>query len=101
MKGLICNIQRFTIHDGPGIRTEVFMKGCPMQCKWCSNPESRDPKQQHGFHPSRCVGYDKCGLCVQACPLSPDSPLLVEQNAVVGTQGTKCIGCFACAQACP
>ncbi len=101
IKGIIYNIQRFTIHDGPGIRTEVFMKGCPMRCKWCSNPESSNPKREQGFYPSRCVGYDKCGLCVQACPLSPDSPLVVEQNAIVGTQGTKCISCFECAKACP
>jgi pyruvate formate lyase activating enzyme len=101
IKGIIYNIQRFTIHDGPGIRTAVFMKGCPMRCKWCSNPESLSPRPQHGFYPSRCIGYDKCGLCITACPLSPHSPLVVEQNVIVGTQGTACIHCFRCAEACP
>jgi pyruvate formate lyase activating enzyme len=101
VRGIVCNIQRFTLHDGPGIRTEVFLKGCPMQCKWCSNPESISPKRQHGFYPRRCVGYDKCGLCVKACPLSPASPLVVEQNVIVGAKGAECIHCFACAEACP
>jgi pyruvate formate lyase activating enzyme len=101
VRGVICNIQRFTIHDGPGIRTEVFLKGCPMQCKWCSNPESLNPKRQHGFYPNRCVGYDKCGLCVRACPLFPHSPLVVARNAIAGIQGNECTGCFACADACP
>ena len=59
-KAVIFNIMRYGIHDGPGIRTTVFFKGCPMSCKWCHNPESLDPKPQAVFDPRKCI---KCGHC--------------------------------------
>lgn len=62
-KGMVFDIQRYSIHDGPGIRTIVFLKGCPLRCKWCSNPESQDLKPQVFFVKSRCIG---CGLCVKS-----------------------------------
>lgn len=69
MAGLIYNIQRFSIHDGPGIRTTVFFKGCPMHCPWCHNPESQSPYPQHIRNPRMCVD---CKLCESvgedACP---------------------------------
>lgn len=107
-KGLIFNIQRFTIHDGPGIRTEVFFKGCPLRCKWCSNPESISPKPQLGVYPEKCIGIDKCGLCVGACPSEP-SPLRFAESKVASAERGRCgdfpsedpDGCFACADACP
>jgi pyruvate formate lyase activating enzyme len=59
-KAFVFNIMRYGIHDGPGIRTTVFFKGCPMSCKWCHNPESLDPKPQAVFDPRKCI---KCGNC--------------------------------------
>lgn len=65
-RGFIFNIQRFSIHDGPGIRTIVFLKGCPLRCQWCSNPESQDPKPVLLFSQKKCIS---CGTCEKACPL--------------------------------
>jgi pyruvate formate lyase activating enzyme len=64
-KGLITDIQHFSIHDGPGIRTTVFMKGCPLKCLWCHDPESISFKPEIVYHPEFCIG---CGACVSACP---------------------------------
>ena len=64
MKGRIFEIQRFSIHDGPGIRTTVFLKGCPLKCRWCHNPEGISPKPHLSFLPGKCIG---CGYCLKAC----------------------------------
>lgn len=64
-KGIIFDIQRYSIHDGPGIRTVVFLKGCPLRCRWCANPESQSSAPQLFYVRSRCIG---CGSCVGACP---------------------------------
>lgn len=64
MKGRIFDIQRFSIHDGPGIRTTVFFKGCPLRCLWCGNPESISPYPSLSYVLERCLG---CGDCVKAC----------------------------------
>ena len=63
--GLVFNIQRYSIHDGPGIRTLVFMKGCPLRCFWCSNPESQEMKTEYTISETKCIG---CGKCIAACP---------------------------------
>jgi len=63
--GLIFNIQRFSIHDGPGIRTTVFLQGCNLRCFWCHNPESNPTRPVVEFFPDKCI---LCGLCVEACP---------------------------------
>jgi pyruvate formate lyase activating enzyme len=62
---VVFNIQRFSIHDGPGIRTTVFLKGCSMACFWCHNPEGRKPRPEIMYHADRCIS---CGECVEVCP---------------------------------
>ena len=81
---MIFNIQRFSLHDGPGIRTTVFMKGCNLRCFWCHNPEGLSPEPVLQFFPQKCIG---CGACLKACP--------------VGLDRAKCVGCGACAESCP
>ena len=91
-EGVVFDIQRYSIHDGPGIRTIVFLKGCPLACQWCCNPESQDPKPSVMFSKSSCV---KCGKCIQACPngaISPNNPGLIDRS--------RCTGCGACAEVC-
>lgn len=61
MKGTIFDIQRFSVHDGPGIRTTVFMKGCPLRCKWCHNPEGINPSRQLQYFSDKCIGCHRCG----------------------------------------
>jgi pyruvate formate lyase activating enzyme len=67
LTGIIFDIQRFSVHDGPGIRTTVFMKGCPLRCRWCHNPEGLTKKQQLQFFEEKCIG---CGLCGEKNKLS-------------------------------
>ena len=62
--GTIFNIQRFSVHDGPGIRTTVFLKGCTLRCFWCHNPEGRRPQQDLQYFAERCIA---CGSCAKAC----------------------------------
>lgn len=62
--GLITEVQRFSVHDGPGIRTTVFFKGCPLRCAWCHNPECISPSPEELFYPEKCIG---CGKCLEGC----------------------------------
>jgi pyruvate formate lyase activating enzyme len=92
--GMILNVQRYSVHDGPGIRTLVFMKGCPLRCLWCSNPESQKTEVQLRVVPSRCVG---CGKCVEVCPRQA-----IERSVDIGTITDRriCIHCGKCVEAC-
>ena len=63
--GIVLNIQRYCSHDGPGIRTNIFLKGCSLRCKWCSNPESIHPKPELAYAPNLCTGKNACGLCLK------------------------------------
>ncbi len=99
MTGTVFNIQRFTVHDGPGIRTEVFLKGCTLACKWCSNPESLKSYKEIGVYKTKCIGKDHCGLCEKAC--KNGAILREEHGFTVGIDREKCKRCYACADACP
>ncbi len=98
MTGLVSNIQKYTIHDGPGIRTEIFFKGCNYNCPWCSNPEAISPEKELGVYPSKCVG---CGMCVKGCPLGGKP--LVFSNGIISMIKAEaaCEKCLKCADACP
>ncbi len=93
-KGIILNLQRFSVHDGPGIRTLVFMKGCQLRCLWCSNPESHKVGLQLGFIESRCVG---CGKCVDVCP---NKAIMITEEGKAYTDRKLCNACGRCVEAC-
>lgn len=94
MKLPITNIQRFSTHDGPGIRTTVFLKGCPLSCVWCHNPETISPKQQIFYTAQNCIG---CGACTEECPNK--AHLLKDGCHVFDV--TRCDGCGRCVSVCP
>ena len=91
--GIVTDIQRFSIHDGPGIRTTVFMKGCPLRCAWCHNPETLSPAPQVQVLPDKCIG---CGECLTACPRG--AHVMVEGRRVFLRQ--RCAACGRCAETC-
>lgn len=103
IKGIVFNIQRFTVHDGPGIRTEVFLKGCPLRCLWCDNPESFHFYQEVGVFSQRCIGIDKCGRCLDACSISKEgkSIFIIKENKIAGINREICTNCLKCAEVCP
>lgn len=92
--GVITDLQRMSIHDGPGIRTTVFMKGCPLRCAWCHNPETQNPSCDLAYHKNKCVG---CGVCVNACP----AHALTLKEGRVYRDAEKCIKCMKCTEVCP
>lgn len=93
LNGIIFNIQRYSIHDGPGIRTTVFLKGCPLKCFWCQNPESQRSQPEIFLVKSNCT---LCGKCVTVCQTGASS--LLENNSKIDRN--KCIGCGKCAEVC-
>jgi len=93
LKGLVFNIQRYSIHDGPGIRTTVFFKGCPLRCKWCSNPESVVPQPEIMVREARCNG---CRRCIEVC--SPGALSLASTGLWLDRE--KCDLCLKCIDAC-
>lgn len=98
VKGIVFNVQRYTVDDGPGIRTEFFLKGCPLRCKWCSNPESQNMNIEPGVYHTRCISASKCGLCIKACN---QGALLFGNDKLVKIDRDRCIGCMGCANVCP
>jgi pyruvate formate lyase activating enzyme len=91
--GIVFDIRKFSIHDGPGIRTTVFLKGCPLQCAWCHNPESQSAGPELIMHPNRCL---RCGACAEACP---EDAIRLEANGPV-TDLARCEVCGLCTDAC-
>ncbi|MFH1559966.1 MAG: glycyl-radical enzyme activating protein [Chloroflexota bacterium] len=92
--GVVFNIQKFSVHDGPGIRTTVFMKGCPLQCRWCSNAESINPKPELGIIRSSC---NSCGRCVEACP---ESAISLDDGGAIVFNRDQCTACGECVPVC-
>ncbi len=90
VKGYIMQIQPFSVNDGEGIRTNIFMAGCPLRCRWCSNPEGFEQKKLMGWHKRKCIG---CGACTAVCPQG----IGIDLNA----GRDRCTACGACADACP
>lgn len=98
-KGLVFNIQKYSVHDGPGIRTIVFLKGCPLSCHWCSNPESQRREPELAFNSNRCLTFSKCTRCLQACTRGA---IIRGSDDSLSIDRSLCGDCLqACAEACP
>jgi pyruvate formate lyase activating enzyme len=95
IRGTIFNIQKFSLQDGPGIRTTVFLKGCPLRCRWCSNPESQLPYPEIMVHSIRCIG---CLSCMETCP---NGAILLKEDRVMNIDRNKCDLCYQCTEVCP
>ncbi len=91
--GVVTNLQRFSMHDGPGVRTTVFLKGCPLRCRWCHNPETQRFAPQVEYQNVKCMG---CGACAVVCPRGCHR---LEERHSFDSAG--CAVCFACVEACP
>ena len=97
ISGYVSNIQKFSIHDGPGIRTLVFMQGCPLKCKWCCNPEGQKHYPQMRFISVRCA-CGKCNTpCVAACP---EKAITLSKEGDIQTEWSLCKSCGKCAEVC-
>ena len=97
-KGLVFNIQKFSLHDGPGIRTVVFLKGCPLACMWCSNPEGQSPAPELVFTCDRCIGSRECDRCIAVCL---DFVITRDEVGDLRIDRDSCDGCGDCAYVCP
>lgn len=94
-KALIFNVQKYNMYDGPGIRTLVFFKGCPLRCKWCANPEGLEKKYQVLYKRNSCID---CGACVSVCPVGIHSISKEHKHEV--NRSIECIGCRKCQEVC-
>lgn len=101
VKGTVFNIQRYTVHDGPGIRTELFLKGCTLRCNWCGNPESYVKKKQIAVYKNQCIGVSKCGDCIKACPKQNENVFTIEDDKITQIDKSICDDCLLCYDECP
>ena len=98
VKGSIFSIQKYSVHDGPGIRTIIFLKGCNLRCDWCSNPESQSSHPQLAYNPGKCLTISKCQRCQGICP---QDALSVDAEGKIVRDAEACDDCLACVKACP
>lgn len=107
LTGKFYDIQGFSVHDGPGIRLTLFMKGCPLRCPWCHSPESQAFPSELNWMEIKCVGIEKCGNCLNVCPhdaITPGkmkkTPAGDEEITLVTVDRSRCDNCGKCAEAC-
>jgi pyruvate formate lyase activating enzyme len=99
LTGYVVNLQHFSTHDGPGIRTTVFLKGCSLRCKWCCNPETIAPKPELAFNRKLCIGIKECGRCLDVCP--ENALHVVDADGKVRVNWDLCNNCGKCVEVCP
>ncbi len=97
-KGLVFNIQKFSLHDGAGIRTLVFFKGCPLICKWCSNPEGQSFSPELSYSIDKCIGTTECNRCTDLCGRNA---IRQNGNGRINIVRKHCDNCGECVDACP
>ncbi|MFE8118793.1 glycyl-radical enzyme activating protein [Brenneria goodwinii] len=98
LTGWVFNTQRYSLHDGAGIRTVVFLKGCPLRCAWCSNPESQHGKPEIAVDARKCLGNTACGLCQPQCPAAA---LGYAPSGAIDIDRGRCRHCLQCVTHCP
>jgi len=94
---LISNIQRYSLQDGPGFRTTIFLKGCPLRCPWCHNPDTQSIEPEISYYSEKCTG---CGRCAERCPTGSIYTEVKGKEILLRNDRSKCIGCGKCADAC-
>lgn len=98
-EGIVFNIQAYSVHDGPGIRTLVFLKGCPLRCKWCCNPESHILEPELAYNKDKCIGIQECMMCIEVCV---NWAIKKEENGnKITIEHDLCNNCFLCTERCP
>lgn len=108
LTGSLYDIQGFSVHDGPGIRTTVYLKGCPLRCPWCHSPESQEFPTELNWMEMRCDGVETCGKCLRVCPegaisVGGEKESLKESGTtfhIIHIDRSKCTGCFRCTEVC-